>query len=96
MLKYYNLTTGTVVTALQYEGNNRKELLSFCKDNLVLSKKGEILPEIQSCVWFKTKTKKGDVIINKGDWIINKNGKFIPCHDEEFTSNYSNEGIPDV
>lgn len=68
------------VEAIQYDGNNAKEILSF------------MFPDIQpdgEPTLGTIKTLEGEMKVSNGDWIIKGvNGEFYPCKPDIFEKTY--------
>ena len=75
------------VIAVQWRGDNREELLRFCKKNLVFSKTKRMLPTAPyKQLWFKMGAKT--IVLEPNDWVVRYKKKFIPYHNRNFEDYY--------
>lgn len=79
-----------VVTAIQYNGDNIKELVNFAGRNIYMTT--DPLDVFQDI--YVVKTTKGNQKINVGDYLIKgTSGDFYPRTEERFNASYERLGI---
>lgn len=79
MIKSYKKVPVTI-QALQWTGNNQREVIEFCKGHAKVSSSGSIVID----------TLEGTLTASKGDFIIRGvDGEFYPCKPDIFNKTYT-------
>ena len=72
-----------VIEAMQWTGENRKELFDFCSKSYIHYMPGSNVPEL------RVQTLEGSMIASVGDYIIKGiHGEFYPCKPDIFAKTY--------
>lgn len=80
-----------IIEAMKYTEDNYEEAITFVgKENCVVKVYDPLDPNKESAtIYFYIKTLEGDMLANKGDYIIKGvNGEFYPCKPDIFDKTY--------
>ena len=77
----------TEKTAVQFVGNNNKEIEEFVGDALTYAARS--IDGETSSPTLQIRTLEGDMFVSKGDWVIKGvQGEFYPCKPDIFEKSY--------